>query len=156
MHVAPRGGLPFPRLMTDQLDPNEQRLESVYQSMLTALARRNIALLDELLADDVVFRSHATGPETMRGKSDVLEAVKATRDRIFDPVLLSYEHLGDGWLIAAGTLRHTAEGGWVADSRKAALAQVVGAKVHASLASPTIEEARAEFAARQSGETDRP
>ena len=73
------------RLMTDQLDPNEQRLESVYQSMLTALARRNIALLDKLLADDVEFRSHATGLETMRGKSDVLEAVKATSDRISTP-----------------------------------------------------------------------
>ena len=143
--------------MTDQPDPEEQRLESVYESMLTALARRNIGLLDELLADDVEFRSYATGPETMRGKSEVLEAVKATRDRIFDPVLLGYEHLGDGWLIAAGTLRHSAEGGWMADSRKAALARVVDAKVHVSLASPTVEEARAEFAARQSarGATDR-
>ena len=90
----------------------------------------------------------------MRGKSNVLEAVKATRDRIFYPVLLSYEHLGDGWLIAAGTLRHSTEGGWMADGRKAALAHVVGGKVHASLASPTVEEARAEFAARQSGEAD--
>ena len=35
-------------------------------------------------------------PEPLRGKSDVLEAVKATRDRIFDPVLLGFEHLGDG------------------------------------------------------------
>ena len=43
----------------------------------------------------------------------------------------------------------------MADSRKAALAQVVGAKVHASLASPTVEEARAEFAARRVGR-DRP
>ena len=67
-------------------------------------------------------------PEAMRGKSNVLEAVKATRDRIFDPVLLSYEHLGDGWLIAAGTLRHSTEGGWMADGRKAALAHVVGGK----------------------------
>ena len=39
--------------------------------------------------------------EPMRGKSEVvLDAVKATRDRIFDPVLLGFEHLGDGWLIA--------------------------------------------------------
>ena len=142
--------------MTDQPEAEHRRLESVYQSMLTALARRNIAFLDTLLADDVELRSYAIGLETLRGKADVLEAVKVTRDQVFDPALLSYEHLGDGWLIAAGTLRHTAEGGWVADSRKAALAQVVGAKVHASLASPTVEEARAEFAARQSGETDRP
>jgi hypothetical protein len=91
----------------------------------------------------------------MRSKRDVLEAVKATRDQVFDPVLLSYEHLGDGWLIAAGTLRHSAEGGWVADSRKAALARVVGAKVHASLASPTVAEARAEFATRQAAGTGR-
>ena len=116
--------------MTNQLDPEEQRLESVYESMLTALARRDVGLLDELLADDVEFRSYATGPETMRGKSEVLEAVKATRDRIFDPVLLGFEHLGDGWLIAAARLRHSAEGGWMADSRKAALARVVDAKVH--------------------------
>ena len=85
----------------------------------------------------------------------MLEAVKATRDRIFDPVLLSFEHLGDGWLIAAGTLRHSAEGGWMADGRKAALARVVDAKVHASLASSTIDEARAEFAARAGRRLDR-
>ena len=72
--------------MTNQPDPEEQRLESVYESMLAALARRDVGLLDELLADDVEFRSYATGPEPMRGKSDVLEAVKATRDRMFDPV----------------------------------------------------------------------
>ena len=42
----------------------------------------------------------------------------------------------------------------MADSRKAALARVVDAKVHVSLASSTIEEVRAEFAARQS--VDRP
>ncbi len=136
--------------MTNQPDPEEQRLESVYESMLAALARRDVGLLDELLADDVEFRSYATGPEQMRGKSDVLEAVKATRDRIFDPVLLGFEHLGDGWLIAAAQLRHSAEGGWMADSRKAALARVVDAKVYVSLASSTIEEVRAEFAARQS------
>ena len=92
----------------------------------------------------------------MRGKSDVLEAVKATRDRIFEPVLLSYEHLGDGWFIAAGTLRHSTAGGWMADSRKAALARVVDAKVHASLASPTAAEARADFAARKSVGSERP
>ena len=141
--------------MTDQPEAEERRLESVYQSMLTALARRNIALLDTLLADGVELRSYAIGAETMRSKRDVLEAVKATRDQVFDPVLLSYEHLGDGWLIAAGTLRHSAEGGWVADSRKAALARVVGAKVHASLASPTVAEARTEFAARQAAGTGR-
>ena len=45
----------------------------------------------------------------------------------------------------------------MADSRKAALARVVGAKVHVSLASSTVEEARAEFAARQPGDrSDRP
>ena len=136
--------------MTNQRDPEEQRLESVYESMLTALAQRDVGLLDELLADDVEFRSYATGPEPMRGKSEVLEAVKATRDRIFDPVLLGFEHLGDGWLIAAARLRHSAEGGWMADSRKAALARVVDAKVHVSLASSTVEEVRAEFKARQS------
>ena len=90
--------------MTNQPDPEEQRLESVYESMLAALSRRDVGLLDELLADDVEFRSYATGPEPMRGKSEVLEAVKATRDRIFDPVLLGFEHLGDGWLIAAARL----------------------------------------------------
>ena len=112
--------------------------------------RRDIGLLDELLADDVEFRSYATGPEPMHGKSEALEAVKATRDRILDLVLLGFEHLGDGWLIAAAQLRHTAEGGWMADSRKAALARVVDAKVHVSLASSTVDEVRAEFAARQS------
>ena len=142
--------------MTDQPEAEHRRLESVYQSMLTALARRNIAFLETLLADDVELRSYAIGLETLRGKADVLEAVKVTRDQVFDPVLLSYEHLGDGWLIGAGTLRHSTKGGWVADSSKAALARVVGAKVHASLASPTVADARAEFAARQSGEAERP
>jgi hypothetical protein len=136
--------------MSHQPDPALQQLESVYESMITALARRDIALLDSLLSDDVEFRSYAIGVQPMRGKREVLEAVKATRDRIFDPVLLSFEHLGDGWLIAAGRLRHTAEGGWMADTRKAALGRVVDSKVHASLASSSAEEARAEFEARSS------
>ena len=42
----------------------------------------------------------------------------------------------------------------MADSRKAALARVVDAKVHVSLASSTAEEARAEFAASVVGATD--
>ena len=92
----------------------------------------------------------------MRGKSEVLEAVKATRDRIYDPVLLSFEHLGDGWLIAAGRLRHTAEGGWMADGRKAALARVVDAKVHVSLASSTRRRGSGRVrGARSAGATDR-
>jgi len=143
-------------LMTEQPDPEEQRLESVYESMLTALARRDIGLLDTLLADDIEFRSYATGSDPMRGKSDVLEAVKATRDRLFEPVLLGFEHLGAGWLIAAAQLRHSVDGGWMADSRKAALARVVDGKVHVSLASPTAAEAHAEFEARRSVGPDRP
>jgi hypothetical protein len=135
--------------MTRQPEPTAELLEAVYQSMIGALARRDIGQLDSLLADEVEFRSYATGDLPLRGKSDVLEAVKATRDRIYDPAILSYEHLGDGWLIASGRLRHTAEGGWMADGRKAALARVIDAKVHVSLASSTVDEARAEFAARQ-------
>ena len=89
----------------------------------------------------------------MRGKSDVLEAVKATRDRIFDPVLLGFEHLGDGWLIAAAQLRHSAEGGWMADSRKAPSRE---SSTQGARESRLFDgrEARAEFAARQS--VDRP
>ena len=135
--------------MTRQPEPSGEQLEAVYQSMIGALARRDIGQLDLLLADGVEFRSYATGIMPIRGKSEVLEAVKATRDRIYDPVILSFEHLGDGWLIAAGRLRHTAEGGWMADGRKAALARVIDAKVHVSLASSSAEEALAEFAARQ-------
>ncbi len=134
--------------MGHRRDEELERIESVYQAMITALARRDVDLLDTLLADDVEFRSYATGIEPIRGKSSVLEAVKATRDRVYDPLLLSFEHLGDGWLITAGRLRHTAERGWMADGRKAALARVVDAQVHASLASSTVDEARAEFAAR--------
>ena len=51
---------------------------------------------------------------------EVLLIVKTTRDRILDPVLLGFEHLEDGWLIAAARLRPSAEGGWMADGRKAA------------------------------------
>lgn len=134
--------------MAHHADPEPQRLESVYQAMITALARRDVIVLDGLLGDDVDFRSYATGIEPIHGKRKVLAAVKATRDRIYDPVLLSFEHLGDGWLIAAGRLRHTAEDGWMADGRKAALARIVGEKVHVSLASSTADEARAEFTAR--------
>ena len=98
-----------------------------------------------------------SGLETLRGKSRRVEAVKVTRDRVFDPVLLSYEHLGDGWLIGAGTLRHSTKGGWVADSSKAALAaRVVGAKVHASLASPTAADARAELRRDSRARAERP
>ena len=135
--------------MSRQPEPTGEQLETVYQSMIGALARRDIGQLDSLLAENVEFRSYATGIMPIRGKSEVLEAVKATRDRIYDPVILSFEHLGDGWLIAAGRLRHTAEGGWMADGRKAALARVIDAKVHVSLASSSAEEALAEFAARQ-------
>ncbi len=141
--------------MTRQPEPTGEQLEAVYQSMIGALARRDIGQLDSLLADEVEFRSYATGSLPIRGKSDVLEAVKATRDRIYDPVILSFEHLEDGWLIAVGRLRHTAEGGWMADGRKAALARVIDAKVRVSLASSTADEARAEFAARQADRSGR-
>jgi hypothetical protein len=127
--------------MTRQPEPTGEQLEAVYQSMIGALARRDVGQLDSLLADEVEFRSYAT--------------VKATRDRIYDPVILSFEHLGDGWLIAVGRLRHTAEGGWMADGRKAALARVIDAKVRVSLASSTADEARAEFAARQADRSGR-
>ena len=113
-----RRGLRSLRLMTNQPDPEERQLESVYESMLAALARRDVGLLDSLLADDVEFRSYATGPEPMRGKSEVLEAVKATRDRSSTPSCSSFEHLGDGWLIAAagcGTRQRAA--GWPTAAR---------------------------------------
>ena len=141
--------------MSHQPEPAGDQLEAVYESMIGALARRDIGQLDSLLAENVEFRSYATGVLPLRGKSDVLEAVKATRDRIYDPVILSFEHLGAGWLIAAGRLRHTAEGGWMADGRKAALARVIDAKVHVSLASSTAEEARAELGARHADRSGR-
>ena len=47
--------------MSHQPEPAGEQLEAVYESMIGALARRDIGLLDSLLADDVEFRSYATG-----------------------------------------------------------------------------------------------
>ena len=47
--------------MSRQPEPTGEQLEAVYESMIGALARRDIGRLDSLLADEVEFRSYATG-----------------------------------------------------------------------------------------------
>ena len=85
---------------------NRSEMESVFRRMVEALVERDLNVLSTLLAEDVELRSNAIGGELAVGRADVLAAVQANRDLLFDPVLLSFNHLGDGWMIVPARLRH--------------------------------------------------
>jgi hypothetical protein len=116
--------------------------------MVAALTKRDLPLLETLLADDVELRSNAIAGELVVGRADALAAIRANSQILFDPTLLSFRHLGDGWMIVAARLRHSTNGG-LADSQKTLLARVLDGKVRASLVFRRPEEARAEYEARR-------
>ena len=111
-------------------------------------SERDLNVLSTLLAEDVELRSNAIGGELAVGRADVLAAVEANRDLLFDPVLLSFNHLGDGWMIVPARLRHSIPLGGIADSTKTVLARVLDGKVSVSLVFRDVGEARAEYEQR--------
>jgi hypothetical protein len=125
--------------------------ESVYSAFVAALSRRDLDQLAALAADTIELRSYGGGPELVRGNAALLAAVEASRERIYDPALHEFRHLGDGFMIVSGRLRYSAEGGGVSDSSKAALARVVGRQVQLSLGFSSVAEAEAEHRARLLG-----
>lgn len=127
---------------------NRSEMESVFRRMVEALVERDLNVLSTLLAEDVELRSNAIGGQLAVGRADVLAAVEANRDLLFDPVLLSFNHLGDGWMIVPARLRHSIPLGGIADSTKTVLARVRDGKVSVSLVFRDIGEARAEYEQR--------
>ncbi|MEO5633721.1 hypothetical protein [Gaiella sp.] len=117
---------------------------AMYAQMVDALAKRDLNLLVELLAEDVEVRSYATAGQLVVGRANVIAAIEANSHLVFDPVLLKSDHLGDGWMIVGGRLRHSLPTGGIADSEKTILACVVDQKVTVSLVFRTAAEARAE------------
>jgi hypothetical protein len=113
--------------------------------MVEALADRDLEVLNAVLADDVELRSNAIGGQRAVGRANVVAAVDEHRDLLFDPVLLSFSHLGDGWMIVPARLRHTIPDGGLADSNKTVLARVLESKVQVSVVFRDIGEARAEY-----------
>ena len=127
---------------------NRGEMESVFRRMVEALVERDLNVLSTLLADDVELRSNAIGGELAVGRANVLAAVEENRDLLFDPVLLSFSHLGDGWMIVPSRLRHSIPHGGLADSTKTVLARVRDGKVSVSLVFRDVGEARAEYEQR--------
>lgn len=127
---------------------NRSEMESVFRQMVEALAERDLSALSTLLAEDVELRSNAIGGTLAMGRAEVLAAVEANSDLLFDPVLLSFNHLGDGWMIVPARLRHSIPLGGLADSSKTVLARVLDGKVSVSLVFRDSGEARAEYEQR--------
>ncbi len=122
--------------------------ESIYRRMVDALVERDLTALERLWSDDVELRSNAIGGVLAVGRAEALATVEANSGLLFDPTLVSFQHLGDGWMIVAARLRHTVGGG-LADSEKTLLARVLDRKVCVSLVFRKPSEARAEYELRR-------
>ena len=127
--------------------------ESIYRRMVDALVERDLTALERLWSDDVELRSNAIGGVLAVGRAEALATVEANSGLLFDPTLVSFQHLGDGWMIVAARLRHTVGGG-LADSEKTLLARVLDRKVCVSLVFRKPSEARAEYELRRRAELE--
>lgn len=83
--------------------------------MAAALAQRDTPTLRCLLADDVELRSNAIAGDLVVGRSAALAAIKAHRGLLFEPTLLTFDHLDNGWMIVPAQLRHSLPSGGMAD-----------------------------------------
>lgn len=131
-----------------------RREELIFGWAVDALRARDSAALETLLADDVVLRSYATGLDLVVGRASALAAVHANRQSLYDPTLAKFNHLGSGWMIVSARIRHSLEGGGMADSAKTLLVRVLDDQVRVSLVFNTAPEAQAEYERRSSAESD--
>ena len=130
-----------------------RREELIFRWMVDALRARDQAALETLLADDVELCSYATGLETIVGRANALAAVQANKHSLYDPIVTRFNHLGDGWMIVSARIRHSLQGGGIADSAKTLLVRVLDEQVRLSLVYNTAAEVHAEYVRRTGGES---